>query len=78
MLILDLWGGISFHPLVVVGLGNDLLFNFIVGHCVRKTLYAVYSLGSTYYIGQENRKQSHNGHGQTLIAENLPLRFPIL
>ena len=34
MLILDLWG-ISFHPVVVVGLGNDLLFNFIVGHCAR-------------------------------------------
>ena len=33
MLILDLWG-ISFHPVVVIGLGNDLLFNFIVGHCV--------------------------------------------
>ena len=32
MLILDLWG-ISFHPVVVVGLGNDLLFNFIVGRC---------------------------------------------
>ena len=32
MLILDLWG-ISFHPVVVVGLGNDLLFNFIIGHC---------------------------------------------
>ena len=32
MLILDLWG-ISFHPVVVVDLGNDLLFNFIVGHC---------------------------------------------
>ena len=34
MLILDLWG-ISFHPVVVVGLGNDLLFNFIVGHCAQ-------------------------------------------
>ena len=33
MLILDLWG-ISFHPVIVVGLGNDLLFNFIVGRCV--------------------------------------------
>jgi hypothetical protein len=32
MLILDLWG-ISFHPGVVIGLGNDLLFNFILGHC---------------------------------------------
>ena len=33
MLILDLWG-ISFHPAEVVGLGNDLLFNSILGHCV--------------------------------------------
>jgi hypothetical protein len=32
MLILDLCG-ISFHPVVVVGLGIDLLFNFVVGHC---------------------------------------------
>ena len=30
MLILDLWG-ISFHPAVVVGLGNDLLFNSYLG-----------------------------------------------
>ena len=27
MVILDLWG-ISFHPVVVVGLGNDLFFQF--------------------------------------------------
>jgi hypothetical protein len=32
MVILDLWG-ISFHPAVVVGLGNDLLFNSILAHC---------------------------------------------
>ena len=32
MLILDLWG-ISFHPAVFVGLGYDLLFKFILGHC---------------------------------------------
>ena len=30
MLILDLWG-ISFYPAVVVGLGNDLLFNSYLG-----------------------------------------------
>ena len=29
MLILDLWG---FYPAVVVGLGNELLFNSSVGH----------------------------------------------
>ena len=33
MVILDQWG-ISFHPVVVVGLGNDLLFNSILAHCV--------------------------------------------
>ena len=33
MVILDLWG-INFHPAVVVGLGNDLLFNSILAHCV--------------------------------------------
>ena len=32
MVILDLWG-ISFHPAVVVGSGNDLLFNSILAHC---------------------------------------------
>ena len=32
MQILDQWG-ISFHPVVVVGLGNNLLFNFLLGHC---------------------------------------------
>jgi hypothetical protein len=32
MVILDLLG-ISFHPGVVVGLGNDLLFTSILGHC---------------------------------------------
>ena len=32
MLILDYWG-MSFHPAVVVSLGNDLLFNSILGHC---------------------------------------------
>ena len=34
MLILDLWG-ISFHALVVFGLGKNILFKSILGHCVR-------------------------------------------
>ena len=33
MLILDLWG-ISFHAMVVFGLGKDLLFKSVLGHCV--------------------------------------------
>ena len=35
MLILDLCG-ISIHPAVVVGLGNDLLFNSNLGRCENK------------------------------------------
>ena len=33
LLILDLWG-ISFHAVVVFGLGKDLLFKSVLGHCV--------------------------------------------
>ena len=33
MLILDLWG-ISFHAVVVFGLGKNLLFKSILGRCV--------------------------------------------
>ena len=40
MRILELWG-ISFHPVVVVGLGNDRLFNFTVGHCVEQFFITV-------------------------------------
>ena len=32
MLILDLWG-MSFHAVVVFGLGKDLLFQSVLGHC---------------------------------------------
>ena len=32
MLILDLWG-ISFHTVVVFGLGKNLLFKSVLGHC---------------------------------------------
>ena len=35
LLILDLWG-ISFHDVVVFGLGKDFLFKSVVGHCVIK------------------------------------------
>ena len=32
LLILDLWG-ISFHAVVVFGVGKNLLFESILGHC---------------------------------------------
>ena len=31
LLNLDLWG-ISFHAVVVIGLGKNLLFKFVLGH----------------------------------------------
>ena len=50
MLILDLWG-ISFHPVVVVGLGNDLLFNFIIGHCVTRVISLKITLLKSFFEG---------------------------
>ena len=34
LVILDLWG-ISFHAAVVFGLGKDILFKSVLGHCDR-------------------------------------------
>ena len=32
LLFLDLWG-INFHAVVVFGIGKDLLFKSVLGHC---------------------------------------------
>ena len=46
LLILDLWG-ISFNAVVVVGLGKDLLFESVLGHCAyRRTLGSFENFGS--------------------------------
>ena len=37
LLILDLWG-ISFHAVVVFGLGKNLLFKSVLGHCERQNI----------------------------------------
>jgi hypothetical protein len=46
-MILDLWG-ISFHAVVVVGLGIDLLPKSVLGHCeyyvVNTTINMIYML----------------------------------
>ena len=34
LLILDLWG-ISFHAVIVFGLGKNLLSKSVLGHCVK-------------------------------------------
>ena len=39
MLILDLWG-ISFHTVVVFGLGKNLLFKSILGRCAVQEAFA--------------------------------------
>ena len=43
LLILDLWG-ISFHAVVVFGLGKNLLFKSILGLCVDGTTELAYSI----------------------------------
>ena len=37
-LILDLWG-ISFHAVVVFGLGKDVLFESVLEHCVHTSIF---------------------------------------
>ena len=36
LLILDLWG-ISFHAVIVFGLGKNLLFKSVLGHCASES-----------------------------------------
>ena len=43
MLILDLWG-ISFHAVVVFGLGKNLSFKSVLGHCGLGRMLAAESL----------------------------------
>jgi hypothetical protein len=69
MVILDLWG-ISFHPAVVVGLGNDLLFNSILAHCAnippgRSRLYLI-------WYNETRLKRSVNFKRNFLMSSNLP------
>ena len=56
MVILDLWG-ISFHPAVVVGIGNDLLFNSILAHCAFKC--EQFKIRLWYYSHAVHAKNRH-------------------
>ena len=57
LLILDLWG-VSFHAVVVFGLGKDLLFKSALGHCdipfqagqILKMVDRAYPLISSHYL----------------------------
>ena len=63
MLILDLWG-ISFHAVVVFGLGKNLLFKSILGHC--DIFMYIFSRFKQAKILQNNR---------ALIRENKSVEF---
>ena len=55
MLILDLWG-ISFHDVVVLGLGKDLLFKSALGRCDNYVMYQIIAV--TCYVGPREVEQS--------------------
>ena len=42
MLILDVWG-INFHAVIVFGLGKNLLFKYVLGHCALQPLAIIYT-----------------------------------
>ena len=60
MLILDLWG-ISFHAVVVFGLGKNLLFKSVLGHCGRL-------LGFCFF-GRFGRKGSNENGAPYLLQD---------
>ena len=69
LLILDLWG-ISFYAVVVFGLGKNLLFKSVLGHCVQKGRSEDYKAvldrngGSNGHTSEHNRSSTENrDHG---------------
>ena len=66
MVILDLWG-ISFHPAVVVGLGNDLLFNSILAHCAQLPI----SAGTSHSMAMGNLNKSKETKPTTTTASKV-------
>ena len=54
LVILDLWG-ISFHAVVVFGLGKDLLFKSVLGHCGR--LYGSNFMKLNYMADRSNIRE---------------------
>ena len=70
MLILDIWG-ISFHDVVVFGLGKDILFKSVLGRCIRLRK----STGFFWRVGRDSPS-----HGLALIFRNRKnklIMFPI-
>ena len=59
MLILELWG-ISFHAVVVFGLGKDLLFKSVLGRCglqrsIFQTFWKVHCCTKSMFYEEKER-----------------------
>ena len=50
MLILDLLG-ISFHAVVIFGVGKDLLLKYVLGRCETGSIVAVTAIAARFSIG---------------------------
>ena len=74
MLILDLWG-ISFHAVVVFGMGKNFLFKSALGHCVEtsqlKDLSTLLLWHSTYPGEKSQNARVHIDVTQTRIISLL-------
>ena len=57
LLILDLWG-ISFHAVIVFGLGKNLLFKSALGHCEELTVHVYTVLLTNQTCCKMNTSQS--------------------
>ena len=73
LLILDLWG-ISFQAVVVIGLGNDLLFRSVLGQCSWCCAIYYYSLTQTSILWNGN---CASGYRALKVSSNLE-KFPFL
>ena len=78
LLILDLWG-VRFHAVVVFGLGKNLLFKSVLGHCVivtGKCLHTIHwielcvSIFSSYYEATYDPTKGQSFHGVVFFMNN--------
>ena len=69
MLIIDLWG-ISFHAVVVFGLGKDLLFKSALGCCVKYLKNKKFLEGFDQFLTQKNDFESTNFEMFEEVAHN--------
>ena len=58
--------GVPFHPVVVIGLGKNLLLKFVLGHCVLSNIARKRNIiHLTHNLAQESPDFSIEGHQLT-------------